>query len=1167
MSKRTTEDPDAVAMTGVVEKLWCSKPNYSAGLLSTHDFGAQRIAGSFYCDVGACISIEGRWTDDPKYGRQIHVKTFAYALTSESLDKSGLAHYLATSPDFVGLGPVKARKLADKYGDDFGGALEDRIEEMAKSVNLQVEALERIRMVWRNNRAKNGLAAWLGQWSLTHSQTQKIIAAFGESARKAIEENPYVLIDRVDGFGWATVDGIAMRMGVSKEHPGRVRAGILHAVAKQLEEGSTWTAREQVARIAGELLFLDSLDAPQKIEAALDGILAEQPRAPLVADGGRVADRYAYEAEAGVFSWLRAARAHRTEKISSIDGEPLNAGQLLAVLGALGFQATVITGSAGTGKTYVVASVIKAMQRHGLKRIAMCAFAGKAARRMTESVRAYGIKGQAVGGARDPFTGEETQPALLCCEGQTIHRLLGYTGEGRFFYHENNKINVDAVFLDEFSMVPASLLWSLLQALDPTRTRVIFVGDQHQLPPIGGGNPLRDILRHDLIPVYYLDEVMRQAGELKRRCSDVLRGVVEPHRPTTLEEERQPWYLITPARHEEAEAVQATLLDLVENRIGKLTLANGKPPDLIRDIQIITPVHKGVLGTVALNTAMQALIQRLVYGRTAVTPKEDQRPKPMRGDKVIQVKNNYKLDVMNGTLGIVESIALEPEDIMTKTGKVKVKAGDMFVLFDGKDAAIHIAGDNKSDVQVAYALSIHKCVSPDTIVETDRGLLPISEIEPSGRIATSAGAFAYGDLVQNPRAAMLRIRTKDGYSIDVTPDHRLAAWDGSAYQLTEACALRVGQFLRLKMGNTIDPSAPVSLPSLPVGDVRAVAHRVPACVTPEVAEFLGLMVADGTVYRNGFRLAKRHEDVALRFSDLCVALFGVKPKEFLTLGAYHREVSSVLLSDWLVSLDGLSPHDKDVPPCVLRSSLDCQSAFLRGLFADGTVNVKEGKLDHIEFCTIMDNVAKMVQIILLRIGIISSRKFVKAAWRIYIYGQNAIRFRDKIGFVSQWKRDRLNAPCGNESKYVIPVSKDSVSYQTSPGCNAKTRGTLSRHAAEKIGRFVGDLQFHHSKIESIEEVFGRSMCVRVPETGTFLQNGFDGSNCQGSEWPIAIAITSKSHAYSQSRSMLYTAVTRARQIAILIGDAWGCRHAAGKVVLDSRRTWLDAWSLDGGKTK
>lgn len=470
---------------------------------------------------------------------------------------------------------------------------------------------------------------------------------------------------------------------------------------------------------------------------------------------------------------------------------------------------------------------------------------------------------------------------------------------------------------------------------------------------------------------------------------------------------------------------------------------------------------------------------------------------------------------------------------------------------------------HKADVIIS---TVHKCVHPDTFVETPDGLLRIRDIPNHGVIATPNGIAEYQDKFTREECETFVISTRKNYQIEVTGDHGMMVWRNGEDVRVNADQIEVGDLLRVKLGCTIDP---LEYPDIPVitkkMDVRTKIFATPLKMSESLGEFLGLMVADGTVFNRGFRLVKRHVDVVDRFGDLIFELFGVKPKpcDHEDTGGY--EVCSVYLSEWLKSFGGLNPNDKSIPDIILRSPMSVQSSFLKGLFEDGTVNMKNGGFDHIHFETKHEEMARTVQLMLLRFGIISTVKTRKSKGfpitTVYIYGENVLEFSKRIGFVSQWKNDRLFANPGRAMKAsndYVPITTDELNsirncFVGMEYWNAKRAGRISRNKAmavidrakdngsiDAIMFLIDRMRWHYDPVASIKKSRSETMCVTVPFTWRFLQNGFDGFNSKGAQWsdvklsgidfPKLVSYSEKDRRHKVKRFevyIYYVAVTRA----------------------------------------
>lgn len=944
-------------------------------------------------------------------------------------------------------------------------------------------------------------------------------------AMRVLKEDPFLFEERVEGIGFKRADQVAKRVGFDERHPTRIVAGVRHAVNAQVEEGHTWTEEEQaVSHALGELQVYDR---PFILEHLREGAAAGKlARVALPSGSVAVANSWILESETMFIERFcnKEPNGHFQQPLSEDDVARLEPralpAQRRAIAAASRFKSLVITGPAGTGKTFIAAAIARTYLRRG-KKVVIAAPTGKAAKRMFQTLREQGI--------------DETEP-------KTIHKSLDYDGK-RWVRNAANRLDADIVMIDEASMVDIQVMRRLMDAMKP-EAALVLIGDHNQLPPIGGGAILRDLCAGGGCEVVRLDEVVRQAGILRLNSLEVLSGRVKPSEPPD-ETGFTPW-LIDDVHAAPGDAFRAVL-----RWFGSFLDALGPTQETVHRVQVISPQKEGLLGISDLNSALQSMVQRRVVGWDVSDAKEG-KVEIRAGDKILQTKNDYdpRLMLMNGDIGTV----------------MRQDRGGLVVSFPFRDMPVEIPWEKKKNLMLSYGITAHRCVSPDTIIETHAGLIPISGAATDGVVATSEGAMRYAGVVKNGPGKLLKITTKSGYSISVTPEHGMMAWTGGSYEKVRADELAKGQFLRLRLGAICHQDRLLELHEATQQDVRARLYTTPKLLDESVAEFLGLMVGDGTVWGDGFRLGKRHPEVVDRFAQLVMSVFGVKANRVQMDGCAGAEVHSVQLASWLSEIRGLNPNEKDIPWQVMSSPLHVQAAFLRGLFEDGTVNVKrDGRLDHVEFGSKHESICHKVQIMLLRFGIISSRRYAIKSVNgkkfrfhlLYVYGANAKRYAAHIGFISAFKKDRLSAWVGMETRYVIPVPRTRLDRKTHAGRNARVRGYVSRHAAHELGGFEEELKFHHDRIAKIEDAYGPSMCLTVPGHGRFLQNGFDGSNSQGSEWDHVIAVAHSSiKAPLKTRNLLYTTVTRAAKSVVVVGDKRGIAEFAANVRDERRRTLL-----------
>ncbi|MCG3180458.1 MAG: ATP-dependent RecD-like DNA helicase [Phycisphaerae bacterium] len=652
MSTATTTESETIR--GAVHKTFYSSPTFSAGILRTDDGAFVKFRGRFCANKGDVVAVVGQWTRDKKYGRQFDVQGLSYDLP-ESND--GLVAYLADHPAFKGVGVKTAERIVEYAGDGqtLDRLIRDGIGELHQRLRIPMATLVTLRDAWIANSDENRVRAYLAQFDLTPHQMDVLLSTFGNGIVGVLRCDPYVLIKHVNGYGFKRVDKIARKMGTRKEHPGRIEAALAYCLSEEIGSGHTWTAGHDLVNKANEVLVLDTLDSLDLIRSTARAMLE---RGDLDADGQAVSTPAIRSAEQLIHNALQS-HAWSVCPFAVVASPPagLNPGQREAFSMAMSNAVSVISGGAGVGKTFVVAQLAKAFQAARLS-VALCAPTGKAAKRIEELMRQHGVD----------------------LEASTIHRLLEYNGhefkrdslseavrrvDASGIWTESPAFHV--VIVDEVSMVDVPLMAELLRRIDLAKTRLILVGDHNQLPPVGPGNVLRDIIHGQLAHTKVLTDVVRQAGILKVNSTAILSGTVAP---TAVNDPA--WVVIDHFR--EAQHIQTYLRDLVLKLIPERL---GYDPVL--EVQIVTPMHNGPLGTKALNSMMQFLLFGRVDEKFAV------------GDKVIQAANDYDMGVMNGTIGRV----------------VDFEDGGYLIDFDGVGCRT-VDGERLGKVQLAYALTAHK---------------------------------------------------------------------------------------------------------------------------------------------------------------------------------------------------------------------------------------------------------------------------------------------------------------------------------------------------------------------------------------------------------------------------------------------------------------------------
>jgi exodeoxyribonuclease V alpha subunit len=647
------------SLRGIVETVFYSGPTFTAGRLRTPEGALVNFAGKVFAKPNDPVRLEGQWMHHPKYGRQFAVDALGYDL---EMDADGLANFLANHPDVKGIGPAKAQLIADHFGAGFDAAIRARPEAVAAVAKVPLDTILALQRIWIANSDFNAAMTYLSRFGLTHHQVTTLVERFGSQVVPILERDPYVLIREIPGFGFKRVDKIARKMGTPKDLPSRIRAGIQYSVLDALDNGDCWVEYEDLLDRANTLLVMDALDSREVIEHHLEALIAEGALVSHPFERLVVADPEIHRMEREMADVLATAHTQSPHTVTDLEGlldaegALLNREQREAVKNALTYSISLMTGGAGSGKTFAVSAITSIAERLD-KSVVLAAPTGKAAKRLEQ---------------------------VVGHEASTIHRLLGFNGH-TYSRDALNPVEADVLVVDEVSMVDVPLAWRLFQAVDRSKTAVVLVGDHNQLPPVGPGNLLRDLVKSRAIPTTVLVQIIRQAGVLKENSTAILSGEVRP----TAEVKsgaRRPWYVID--KFTDTGDVQRMLLllfaEVLQERLGY---------DLVRDVQVLTPTHRGPLGTIELNTELQRLLQKKLFGFGVPDVESGHRPRLYPGDKVIQMKNDYDLGVMNGAMGIVLEMDAK---------------GGLTIDFDGRPVEIGAGSDAAGNVQLAYATSIHK---------------------------------------------------------------------------------------------------------------------------------------------------------------------------------------------------------------------------------------------------------------------------------------------------------------------------------------------------------------------------------------------------------------------------------------------------------------------------
>ena len=631
------------------------------------------VVGTFPgIDEGENLVIQGEYIEHATYGRQF--KAHSYKV-SEPTDIASIERYLASGA-IKGIGKVTAKRIIAKFKDDTLRIMEEEPDKLAKVKGISLKKAIAISDQIIEKKELRDVIIFLDGYGIKSNMALRIYGEYGNSVYSIIRENPYRLADDIDGIGFKTADKIALKMNIALDSDFRIRSAIIYGLTEGAARGHTFIRKENLSRVVEQLLEIeiDSLDAHLMNLVIDKRIVVKEDRVYLT---------YYYQMEMRCADMLLKLdntfyiedekfeeAIARVEERQNIELDSL---QKDAVKVAIKSGVCVLTGGPGTGKTTTIKTMIEFFELEGLD-IFLAAPTGRAAKRMTEATGR---------GAR------------------TIHRMLEVKGasdsdNGAAFFdrNEDNPLECDVIIIDEMSMVDIGLYYNLLRAIEPG-VRLIMVGDTNQLPSVGAGNVLKDIIASDAFPVVTLDKVFRQSNE-----SDIVTNAykINGGEHVVLDNKSKDFFFM---ERENVSAVINTTVDLVKNKLPKYVDA------LSEEIQVLTPSKKnGLLCSNELNKVLQ---ERLNPPSSSKKVYEYGDRVFREGDKVMQIKNNYQIEwkeysdynvvvesgtgVFNGDMGVVTMI-----DVVTKT---------LRVMFDD-NRSVDYQFSQLDELEHAYAVTVHK---------------------------------------------------------------------------------------------------------------------------------------------------------------------------------------------------------------------------------------------------------------------------------------------------------------------------------------------------------------------------------------------------------------------------------------------------------------------------
>lgn len=601
--------------------------------------------------AGEGLEAEGVWVEDRDHGRQFKADVLRLS-PPDSAD--GMIRYLGSGL-IDGIGPKYAKRLIEKFGPRVFDIIENESSRLEQVEGIGSQRRREIRESWLKQKSVHAIMMFLHQHGIGTARALRIYKTYGEQALDILRRNPYRLAEDIRGIGFKTADEIAQKMGIAADADERVQAGILHTLEEAARSGHCRLPSAELTAEASRALGCDAALLPPQV----DRLVSE---GALVADGGEVCLPHLFGAEQRIASQMKRLLSappgypvfdvkRAIQRAEEKTGKRLADSQRQCVEQALTNRVLIITGGPGVGKTTILNTLLQVLIANAV-RVVLAAPTGRAAKRMSES------------------TGQDAR---------TLHRLLEYQGEGQWGRNRERPLSGDLFVLDECSMIDAPLMAQFLGAL-PDGAHLLLVGDADQLPSVGPGKVLGDLIQSGVVPCYRLTEIFRQAADSRIVTSahEINAGQMPDLRP---HRESDFFFL----EETDPDSIREIMIDVVRRRLpAKYDL------DPMTDIQVLTPMNRGPLGTHVLNHALQSALNppnevKLEIERFGVTFRV--------GDKVIQTRNNYDKEVFNGDMGSVISIATAPLKV-----SVRYDAGRVVDYEPGE----------LDELALAYALTIHK---------------------------------------------------------------------------------------------------------------------------------------------------------------------------------------------------------------------------------------------------------------------------------------------------------------------------------------------------------------------------------------------------------------------------------------------------------------------------
>ena len=605
---------------------------------------------------GETLELRGKWVNHPKHGRQFSFDSFESKLPASAY---GIRKYLASGL-IHGIGKTYANKIVDKFGADTLKIISEESARLQEIEGIGKKRIKSIREAWEEQKAVREVMMFLQTYGVTDALCLRLVRKYGNSAKTILETDPYRIIREVKGIGFKTADKIALNLGLSNNGPERIEAGVLHTVQEAEDQGHNHVERRELVIQAANLLEADS----NEVDKRIDSLLQSTELVPSTEEWLQLpSSARAEQTLARCITTLSETRSSlppiQEEKAIVWAQDKAGFGfadaQMEGIRQALLSKVSILTGGPGTGKTTILQALVSILRAKKAK-VLLAAPTGRAARRMAESCSYF---------------------------AQTVHRLLKFDpSQGGFTMNEKSPLICDFIIMDEASMLDLRLAAALVRAIPP-QSHLLLVGDADQLPSVGSGNVLKDLIDSKLLTVTRLAVTFRQAEDsgIVGLAHGILSGKAKPpspvDHPSTLNSEHDVHFVKAETPEDCVSHVSLLCREVIPRKFS----VNVKT-----DVQILAPLHRGIGGIGNLNDQIRDAINPT--GATQVMG-----PFLFReGDKVIQTRNNYDKDVFNGDMGIIDSVD-------TLNGKVEILFEERRIIYERMEV---------TDLQPAYAISVHK---------------------------------------------------------------------------------------------------------------------------------------------------------------------------------------------------------------------------------------------------------------------------------------------------------------------------------------------------------------------------------------------------------------------------------------------------------------------------